>query len=338
MVGLIAKRRSDLANAAVQPMFEVHDDLAGPDALSYLFAAHERAGTLDEQHQYTERLRSKGDPFAATAKGVVGWRELELAEPENFGRHVRTSAHSYHKITEKSAGVHCVVARPPALSAAPLSGPPAMSRRGVLLEVPAMARCRFILVGLCASAIALTAGCGADTYRPTAPSASTASSATQASADGGALHASSATHGQQLTAVAGTGSGVVNVTPTAAVDGSFSAEINVSLHGAPPNTTFFVQRAPEIGRANGADGICQRAAGEAPWGPPAPNFLTFPLPAAGPLMTLTTSQGGAGAAHIQFAVATIPDGTAFDVMFRLVDDLTNPTNELRTGCFTVVGK
>jgi hypothetical protein len=146
---------------------------------------------------------------------------------------------------------------------------------------------------------------------------------------------SGSTHGQRLSAVLGTGSGTVNVTPTAAVDGSFSAQIEVNVHDAPPNTTFYVQRAPEVGRANGADGICQRAAGQPPWGPPAPNFVTFPLPAAGPLVVLETSSGGAGSVHIDFTAATIADGTQFDVMFRLVDSLTSPSNELRTGCFTV---
>ncbi len=136
----------------------------------------------------------------------------------------------------------------------------------------------------------------------------------------------------------GSGSGVVNVTPTAAIDGSFSAQINVAVHGAPPNTAFYVQRAPEIGRPNSADGICQRAAGQSPWGPPAPNFVTFPLPAAGPLVVLQTSDGGSGSVHIDFGAPTILDGTAFDVMFRLVDNLTNPTNELRTACFTVTVK
>ena len=148
----------------------------------------------------------------------------------------------------------------------------------------------------------------------------------------------SRTHGEQLTAVIGAGSGIVNVSPTAAVDGSFSAQINVNVHDAPPNMTFYVQRAPEIGRANGADGICQRAAGLPPWGAPAPNFVTFPLPAAGPLVTLQTSEGGSGAVHIDFRAPTILDGTEFDVMFRLVDSLTSPTNELRTGCFTVTVK
>ena len=144
-----------------------------------------------------------------------------------------------------------------------------------------------------------------------------------------------ATNGQSLTAILGTGSGVVNVAATAAVDGSFSAQINVNVHGAAADTTFYVQRAPEIGRPLGSDGVCQRAEGNAPWGPPTPSFVTFPLPAAGPLVTLRTSPAGAGAVHIDFAAPTILDGTRFDVMFRLVDSLSTPTNELRTGCFTV---
>lgn len=164
---------------------------------------------------------------------------------------------------------------------------------------------------------------------PTAPSAATRSTTSSA-----ALR----THGETLSAVIGFGAGTVNVTPTAAVDGSFSAQININVHDAPPNTTFYVQRAPEIGRPLGSDGICQRALGIAPWGPPTPNFVTFPLPGSGPLVTLETSEGGAGAVHIDFAAPTIADGTNFDVMFRLVDSLTSPANELRTGCFTVVVK
>jgi hypothetical protein len=174
---------------------------------------------------------------------------------------------------------------------------------------------------------------------PTVPSSSHSSPlGSQGVVSTGSNLSASSTHGEQLSAVIGTGSGIVNVTPTAAVDGSFSAQINVNVHDAPPNTTFYVQRAPEIGRANGADGICQRAAGLPPWGAPAPNFVTFPLPSAGPLVTLRTSEGGSGAVHIDFSAPTILDGTQFDVMFRLVDSLTSPTNELRTGCFTVTVK
>jgi hypothetical protein len=192
-----------------------------------------------------------------------------------------------------------------------------------------------LIVG--ATSICLVAwACTSQNGSPTAPASGTQASAGVDSS--GSSRSTADTHGEQLTAVIGGGSGTVNVTPTAAVDGSFSAQITVNVHGAPPNTTFYVQRAPEIGRANGADGICQRAAGVAPWGPPVPNFVTFPMPAAGPLVTLHTSEGGAGAVHIDFAAPTIPDGTQFDVMFRLVDDLSSPSNDLRTGCFTVTVK
>lgn len=168
------------------------------------------------------------------------------------------------------------------------------------------------------------AGCSGPST-PTMPSSAAAPAQLAARAD---------THGLELTALLGTGRGIVNVTPTAAVDGSFSAQISVNVHGVPPNTSLIVQRAPEIGRANGSDEICQRAAGAPPWGPPTPNFVTFPMPAA----ALETSAGGSGATHLDFGATTIPDGTRFDVMFRLVDNVTAPTIELRTGCFTVTVK
>jgi hypothetical protein len=193
---------------------------------------------------------------------------------------------------------------------------------GCDLEVETMNR-RMIAVGIGVSIVAVACSRASSPAAPSAAARSTFSSA--------ALQ----THGEGLSAITGSGAGMVNVTPTAAVDGSFSAQINVNVHDAPPNTIFYVQRAPEIGRPLGSDGVCQRAMGIAPWGPPTPNFVTFPLPGAGPLVTLTTSEGGAGAVHIDFAAPTIADGTKFDVMFRLVDNLTAPTNELRTGCFTV---
>src|SRR4249919_1710806 len=180
--------------------------------------------------------------------------------------------------------------------------------------------------------------CDSHSPTPTGPSSLATVPSPAVVASGATIEAASATHGEELTAILGSGSGIVDVTATAAVEGSFSAQIDVNVHDAPPNTTFYVQRAPEIGRPNSADGICQRAAGLPPWGAPAPNFVTFPLPAAGPLVTLQTSNGGAGAVHIDFAAPTISDGTRFDVMFRLVDSLATPTNELRTGCFTVIVK
>ena len=198
--------------------------------------------------------------------------------------------------------------------------------------------CIHVRFGIAVGVSLFALACGG-TKSPTAASSNFSQPlGPQAILSKGSNQSAPTTHGEQLAAVIGVGSGIVNVTPTAAVDGSFSAQINVNVHDAPPNTTFYVQRAPEVGRANGADGICQRAAGLPPWGPPAPNFVTFPLPAAGPLVTLQTSEGGSGAVHIDFAAPTVLDGTQFDVMFRLVDSLTSPTNELRTGCFTVTVK
>jgi hypothetical protein len=152
------------------------------------------------------------------------------------------------------------------------------------------------------------------------------------------------TGGRSLSAVAGQGAGIVNVATTGGAVG-FSAEITVDVHATTPNTTFYIQRAPEVGRPLGSDGICQRADGLWPWEqpnsvgyPPAPAFVTFPRPLAGDLKTLTTDADGAGAAHFAFDLPTLADGTRFDVEFRLVDSMTTPTIDLRTRCFTVTVK
>lgn len=188
------------------------------------------------------------------------------------------------------------------------------------------------LAAACACALAMN--CGREQASPIGPTAESARS-TQASSVGSGADES---HGIPLTAESGSGAGTVNVSPTSNVEGSFSAEITVSVHDAPPDTTLYVQRAPEVGRPLGADGICQRAAGLPPWGPPTPNFVTFPLPTPGPLTSLTTSEDGSGVAHFEFNAPSIPDGARFDVMFRLVDDLSTPTVELRSACFTVTVK
>jgi hypothetical protein len=196
----------------------------------------------------------------------------------------------------------------------------------------------FVVAGLMTGIALGSIACGNASRSPSAPTGTAVGMASSQGTSTTASRSPTRTHGQRLIAVLGTGSGIVNVTPTAAVDGSFSAQIQISVHGAPAHTTFYVQRAPELGRPNSADGVCQRAAGLPPWGPPAPNFVTFPLPATGPLVTLHTSAGGSGTAHIDFTAPAIADGTQFDVMFRLVDSLTAPTNDLRTGCFTVTVK
>jgi hypothetical protein len=156
--------------------------------------------------------------------------------------------------------------------------------------------------------------------------------------------AAGSTHGQSLSAVLGQGLGTVNVTSIPGAVG-LSVEVTINVHKSAPNDTFYVQRAPEIGRPLGSDGICQRANGLWPWEQPnsegyapAPAFVTVPRPLAGPLNTLTTDADGSGSTHFAYVFPTVADGTVFDTVFRLTDSLTAPTNDLRTECFTITTK
>jgi hypothetical protein len=118
--------------------------------------------------------------------------------------------------------------------------------------------------------------------------------------------------------------GIVNLTSTAAGPTTFNAQINFNVHGLLPNTTYTLSRAAEFGTGpTDFDGICQRAAGLPPWVGAVP-FIPFPV-------TLTTSAGGAGSAHVVNQNDVFPDGSQFDVMFRL----SNATTDLRTVCVTV---
>jgi hypothetical protein len=152
------------------------------------------------------------------------------------------------------------------------------------------------------------------------------------------------THGQSLSAVTGHGAGMVNLT---AIPGEAGLTVNVTvnLHQTAPNATFYIQRAPEVGRPLGNDGICQRANGLWPWEQPnspdfaaAPAFVSVPRPLAGDLKTVTTDADGSGSTHFALNLPSIPDGTVFDVQFRLIDSLTAPTTNLQTGCFAVTAK
>ena len=154
----------------------------------------------------------------------------------------------------------------------------------------------------------------------------------------------SATHGLRLAPVTGQGDGIVNFTVIPDTVG-FAANITVNVHDTTPNTTFYISRAPEVGRPLGSDGICQRANGAWPWEqpnsigyPPAPAFVQFPRPLAGDLKTLTTDADGSGSAQFAFALTALADGTVFDVEFRLADSLTAPTTDLRTDCVTATVK
>ncbi len=102
------------------------------------------------------------------------------------------------------------------------------------------------------------------------------------------------------------------------------------------------QRAPEVGRPLGTDGIPQRALGQWPWEqpqssgfPPAPAFLTFPAPNPGPSVTITINDKGEGNAAFSFDAPSIPHGSRFDVVFRLVDSSDSAKVELVSNCVTV---
>lgn len=132
------------------------------------------------------------------------------------------------------------------------------------------------------------------------------------------------THDIELVPVLGSGTGAVNVTPTAEDQGTFHVQGEVHIRDAAPNTTYLVQRAPDL---NVADPSCT-----GPW-------ITFPIPNAGPLVTLTTSPEGTGAAHFELGVGgRFTSGTPFNVRFRVIDNVLSPTSVLMSDCVTVVVK
>jgi hypothetical protein len=117
-----------------------------------------------------------------------------------------------------------------------------------------------------------------------------------------------------LTAVTGQGTGHVLVAPTAEDQGTFAVQVTVNIHGAMPDTTFAVARAVDLN----PDGVCTEASGWLPLG------------------DLTTSPGGAGAAHFEVhRGAPFLSGVRFDAVFRAVG---SDGTELRSHCLTVTVK
>jgi len=125
----------------------------------------------------------------------------------------------------------------------------------------------------------------------------------------------------KLTAISGQGTGQVVVSPTAQGQGAvFVAEGAAAIHDALPNTTYIVQRAIDF---TPNDGACTIA----------------PAPPAGwiTLTTLTTSAGGAGAAHFErVSPPPGPSGFQFDIVFRVIS--TDGTQVLMSDCMTVTVK
>ena len=117
-----------------------------------------------------------------------------------------------------------------------------------------------------------------------------------------------------LTAITGQGAGRVNVEPTARDRSeTFHAQVTVNVHDARPNTTFTVTRFVD----QPPDGICTEAGGGVTLG------------------TFTTSEGGAGAFHIERVSPGETPGFQFDLDFQVVG---NDGTLLKSGCMTVTQK
>ena len=122
---------------------------------------------------------------------------------------------------------------------------------------------------------------------PAAPSVGASAGESASQANGGP--------GLPFIAVAGTGSGRFNLVHTESNRDGFTADaqLTISVEGVAPNHVFYLLRAGDLGLPGGqqADGVCQPAE--------AGLFGPVPLPEGG-IVTLETSAGGSGAAHVHF--------------------------------------
>src|SRR5207245_3636015 len=122
----------------------------------------------------------------------------------------------------------------------------------------------------------------------------------------------------RLTPLSGSGSGFVEVSPTAKDEGALTFDVQgtVNVHDATPNTAFTVLRRVDLN----PDGACTGA-----------TWLTLP---GNPV--LTTSAGGAGALHFEIQRgAPFADGFVFDVIWRVVG---TDGSILESDCLTVTVK
>ena len=142
------------------------------------------------------------------------------------------------------------------------------------------------------------------------------------------------TYQSTLFGVIGPGAGGVSLTPQAIPEGYFDTIIRVRVR-AKTNTTYLVQRAADVDRQLNDDGVCQRAEGLPPWTGATPLWVTFPLPVATDLKTITTNAAGEGSIDFEYRSPTLPRGYRFDVRMRLIDSETSPTSELHSACMTI---
>ncbi|HEY7122427.1 MAG TPA: hypothetical protein VH540_00625 [Ktedonobacterales bacterium] len=130
----------------------------------------------------------------------------------------------------------------------------------------------------------------------------------------------------KLTAIAGQGTGHVDLSPTAddQHNTAFIAQGTAEIHDALADTTYAVQRSGD----GVPDGVCAIS----------PNPLVGWLT----LTTITTSAGGAGAGHFTRMVGPNPKGLQFDIVFRVVklngDGTLDLSQVLMSDCITVTVK
>ena len=120
-----------------------------------------------------------------------------------------------------------------------------------------------------------------------------------------------------------TGGGRLN-DPQIGTPGWNSFELNLNVHGAPPDTDLFLQFVADIDPATRGDGVCP------------------PMPPAFPLGLLHTSAGGSVSAHVKFPVpegaffGTFDSGEHADFRWRVVN--ATGTFDVRTPCVVLTGK
>src|SRR5439155_2660193 len=263
----------------------------GPDPLADLLPRHELARAFDEQGHHLERLLLERDPYPLAPE--LSRREVgvEGAEAHNGGG--RSTRRGHERIVAAVSGIpHRQGRSGPEVAGAgredlegkwrPFPSGPAWPRLGPTQEAIMNHTSVAMLIGVAVLATA----CGDS---PTSPDSFTPPDGTYRSV---------------FSAVLGPGVGGLSVTPVPTAAGTFDAIFKVRVEKARPNTTYYVQRAPEVGRPNGADGVCQRALALSPWSagdPPAAAFVTFPQPALpGGLASFTTQPNGNGSIDFEY--------------------------------------
>jgi hypothetical protein len=135
--------------------------------------------------------------------------------------------------------------------------------------------------------------------------------------------------GIPLVAVSGSvpagGAGTLN-DPQTGEPGFNNFELNVNVHGGPPDTDLYFQFVADIVPGTRGDGIC----------------LSFPSLPGNTIGILHTSPGGAASAHLKFEVpegaflGAFDSGVASDWQWRVVN--AAQTFDLRTSCTVLTGK